>query len=91
MNRRKPSDLENPEIAFSYRNSMRVTQIRHYIHSSGHPYYPLCPRCNIPLFCEYQPYCNQCGQALDWRGISKATVVSAPTKSIIQINEETPA
>lgn len=65
----------------SYRVSMRATAVRAYPECSSLYTYPLCPRCEKPMEREYQAFCNNCGQALCWKGFSKAVVViSFPNK-----------
>ncbi len=73
-----PNDLLIPselwrEMAF--REPMPVTHIRcfHFFH--GLTGFPVCPQCGRTLKREYQPYCDRCGQCLDWKGFSKATII----------------
>ena len=73
-----PNDLLIPselwrEMAF--REPMPVTHIRcfHFFH--GLTGFPVCPQCGRTLEREYQPYCDRCGQCLDWKGFSKATII----------------
>ena len=73
-----PNDLLIPselwrEMAF--RKPMPVTHIRcfHFFH--GLTGFPVCPQCGRTLEREYQPYCDRCGQCLDWKGFSKATII----------------
>ena len=63
--------------AETYRCPMPVTEVRRYPSFPELFTYPLCPRCTFPLEREYQRFCNNCGQALDWRMLSQATVVLA--------------
>ena len=67
-----PSELWR-EMAF--REPMPVTHIRcfHFFH--GLTGFPVCPQCGRTLEREYQPYCDRCGQCLDWKGFSKATII----------------
>jgi predicted amidophosphoribosyltransferase len=61
----------------SYRIPQPVTAVRCY---SACPHlftYPICPRCGLTMEREYQRFCDHCGQALDWKGLSKAVVVLA--------------
>lgn len=65
-----PNDLLIPselwrEMAF--REPMPVTHIRcfHFFH--GLTGFPVCPQCGRTLEREYQPYCDRCGQCLDWK------------------------
>ena len=73
-----PNDLLIPselwrEMAF--REPMPVTHIRcfHFFH--GLTGFPVCPQCGRTLEREYQPYFDRCGQCLDWKGFSKATII----------------
>ena len=75
-----PNDLLIPspdrrEIPF--RSPMPVTQIRCFRYS--YPYgltgFPVCPQCGTTIEREYQAYCDRCGQCLDWKDFSKATVI----------------
>lgn len=73
-----PNDLLIPaeiwrEIAF--RRSMPVTQIRCSHIAYGMTGFPVCPRRGRTMEREYQPYCDRCGQCLDWRDFQKATVL----------------
>lgn len=61
--------------AKNYRDPMIVTAVRCYSACSEQFTYPLCPRCSLPLEREYQHFCEHCGQALDWKDLSKAIVV----------------
>ncbi|ERI79696.1 hypothetical protein HMPREF0239_00723 [Clostridium sp. ATCC BAA-442] len=59
----------------AFREPMPVTHIRcfHFFH--GLTGFPVCPQCGRTLEREYQPYCDRCGQCLDWKGFSKATII----------------
>lgn len=61
----------------TYGAPMIVTAVRCYSACPELFTYPLCPRCSLPLECEYQHFCEHCGQALDWTNLSKAIVVLA--------------
>ena len=52
---------------------MAVVESR-FIYGLG--YYPVCPYCKLTLDREYQRFCDRCGQELDWRDYSKATITS---------------
>ena len=60
---------------------MRVTAVRCYrggmlLGAETQLYsFPVCPRCQLTMEREYQSYCDRCGQALDWKGFSKALVI----------------
>ena len=66
-----------PTDAESYRFPMTVTAVRYYPACPNSFTYPLCPRCSLPMEREYQSFCEHCGQALDWNGLSKAVTVFA--------------
>lgn len=61
------------EMAF--REPMPVTHIRCFSCTYGVTGFPLCPQCGITMEREYQSYCNRCGQQLDWKDFSDATVI----------------
>ena len=61
----------------SYRFPLMVNSVRYYPECPELSTYPLCPRCNQPMEREYQPYCDQCGQALDWKNLSHAVIILA--------------
>ena len=73
-----PNDLLIPSEVWremAFREPMPVTHIRcfHFFH--GLTGFPVCPQCGRTLEREYQPYCDRCGQCLDWKGFSKATII----------------
>lgn len=59
----------------SYREPMKVTQIRCYRAFRVLTSFPVCPRCQTTLEREYQNFCDRCGQKLDWSVFGKATVL----------------
>lgn len=59
----------------AFRSPMRVSAVRAYKLSSQLTIFPICPRCQTTMEREYQSYCDRCGQALDWRGFAKATII----------------
>ena len=59
--------------AQSYRIPMAVEEIHLFRDEDT---YPVCPRCHLTMEREYQSYCDRCGQALSWKGYSKARVVT---------------
>ena len=61
------------EMAF--REPMPVTHIRCFRCLSGVTGFPVCPQCGKAMEREYQPYCDRCGQRLDWDNFSKATII----------------
>ena len=73
MSKRTPI---SPSLAVSYRTPMAVTSVRALRTFSGSmTTYPICPRCHNTMEHEYQSFCDRCGQALDWKGLSKAEVI----------------
>ena len=73
-----PNDLLIPS-AFLRGNSFRepkpVTQIRCFRCHYGVTTFPVCPQCGITMEREYQSFCDRCGQHLEWKEFSKATVI----------------
>ena len=67
MRHDQDSDEQEAE-ARSYRVPMRVTAVRSYPECPQLFTYPICPRCGKTMDREYQ--------ALDWRGFSKAVVIT---------------
>lgn len=63
--------------ALSYRSPMRVTTVHRLNLSSWTTTFPICPRCQQIVAREYQDFCNQCGQALSWKGFSKAKIIDS--------------
>ena len=73
-----PNDLLIPseiwkEMAF--REPMPVTQIRSFRCHYGVTGFPVCPQCGRTMEREYQPYCDRCGQCLDWDSYQKAAIL----------------
>ena len=67
-----PSDIWRE---MSFRKPMSVAQIRCFHSICGLTGFPVCPQCGRTLEREYQPYCDRCGQCLDWKDFSKATII----------------
>lgn len=68
------------EQQLRFRIPMQVThvQILPYHNENtagGNTAYPVCPQCGVSFEREYQRYCDRCGQCLDWRYFSKATIL----------------
>ncbi len=59
---------ENTEERLSYREPSRIKEI--HVMKNGEEYV-LCPRCDRIFDIEYQPFCSECGQAIDWRQLRK--------------------
>ncbi len=73
-----PNDLLIPSSIWqemTFRTSMPVTHIRCFRCLDGITGFPVCPRCGITMEREYQTYCDRCGQCLDWKNFSKATII----------------
>jgi len=66
----------------SYREPMKVTQIKCYRSFNALSAFPVCPRCQTTLEREYQHFCDRCGQKLSWRGYRKAVIKSAGMLSV---------
>ena len=62
----------------TFRIPLPVTAVRVYSSNPSSSSYPLCPRCKQPMTREYQAFCENCGQALSWKGFSKAIVILVP-------------
>lgn len=58
---------ENIMQELLYRKPMKVVEIR----ALSDSYFAVCPRCQMTLECEYQAFCDRCGQKLNWRGFSQ--------------------
>lgn len=51
----------------SYRISRKVIYYKMFPYTNGEfTAYALCPRCNTYIEYDYQSYCGNCGQKLDW-------------------------
>lgn len=73
-----PNDLLIPSAIrkeMSFRTPMPVTQIRCFRSFYGLTGFPVCPQCGRTMEREYQSYCDRCGQCLDWKVFSKATII----------------
>jgi len=58
----------SPEMVVS-RQWMRKhmpTAVEFYQAYGDRPGYPVCPACGAPIARDFQPFCAQCAQALDW-------------------------
>ena len=83
-----PNDLLIPSAIWremSFRKPMPVTHVCCFRFLHGLTSFPVCPRCGRTMEREYQPYCDRCGQCLDWDNFSKATII-LPRQ--IQVYEE---
>lgn len=67
--------LEEIQGANDYRRPMKVTTKNCYRNGSGYSMYAICPKCAMSIEREFQSYCDRCGQALDWRGYSRALII----------------
>lgn len=57
------------QLSPTYRLPRTVNAIRIYRDRNC---FPLCPRCKMVIECEYQSYCGNCGQHLDWSKLDDA-------------------
>ena len=77
---RKEMHSISVEEALAFRTPMRVVAIRYYKERSNVCAFPICPQCNLTMEREYQSFCDRCGQALDWKGFSRALVIMPKTR-----------
>ena len=73
-----PNDLLLPkevQTAISQLQPMPVTHIHCYYCSNGMTGYPVCPNCKTTMEREFQRHCDRCGQCLDWKLFSQATII----------------
>ena len=73
-----PNDLLIPSAIWremSFRKPMPVTHVCCFRFLHGLTSFPVCPRCGRTMEREYQPYCDRCGQCLDWKDFSNATII----------------
>ncbi len=62
--------------AISFRVPLQVQAVYVFSNSQGgNTAYPVCPRCQISMEREYQPFCDRCGQALGWENYESAFFV----------------
>ena len=66
------SDLQREML---FRRPMPVTNIRCFFGTYGPTGFPVCPQCGRTIEREYQSYCDRCGQCLEWKSFSTATVL----------------
>lgn len=60
----------------SYRLSMPVTHYRRCpANSEYYTTFPVCPRCRCSLEREYQSFCDNCGQRLNWAAYDYAVLL----------------
>ena len=62
---------ETIEEKLSYREPMKIKEIVWYQNGNE---YALCPKCNKCIEREYMEFCVNCGQKINWRRFTKATV-----------------
>ena len=73
-----PNDLLIPSAVrkdLSFREPLPVTQIRCFRFPYGDAVFPVCPQCGVTMEREYQSFCDRCGQCLEWKNFSNATVI----------------
>ena len=74
-----PNDLLlPPSNPYSFRLPLAVTSIQCLFLDGNLVAFPVCPRCNISLDREYQPFCDRCGQRLDWSHYHNAIIRLPP-------------
>ena len=62
----------------SYRIAMRVTHYRnHNAFNASILTFAVCPRCHHNIEREFQPFCSNCGQKLNWDFFHYAALMSA--------------
>lgn len=75
-----PNDLLgflSTDEELSYRMPMRVNKVRRLPFLQGSTTtYPICPRCGISIEREYQSFCDNCGQRLDWDSFQYAIIIA---------------
>lgn len=60
----------------SYRLSMPVTHYRRCpTNSESYTTFPVCPRCGCSLERDYQAFCDNCGQRLNWAAYECAVLL----------------
>lgn len=57
--------------AITYRVPLPVTKVIAHTNDT----YPICPRCDLSLEREYMPFCDRCGQKLNWDLFNHAKVI----------------
>lgn len=67
---------ENIMQELSYRKPMQVVEIR----KLSNCFFAVCPRCQMTLECEYQAFCDRCGQRLNWRGFCQIKICKESKK-----------
>lgn len=74
-----PNDLliPVPSPVLHIHDPMPVTQILCFHSFCGFAGFPICPSCGITLEREYQSFCDRCGQRLDWKDYSNASIIKA--------------
>ena len=73
-----PNDLLIPSVIWremSFREPMPVTHIRCFRCPCGVTGFPVCPQCGVTMEQEYQSFCDRCGQCLNWKHFSEATII----------------
>lgn len=62
-------------MKLSFRTPMPVTYLRRVPTLGRYTLFALCPRCNRDIEREYQAFCSNCGQMLDWSMIDDAIII----------------
>lgn len=63
------------QLQLSFRLPMPVTHVQSVRDNGCFNTLPICPRCKMTVCREYQRYCDNCGQNLNWESFQKAIIV----------------
>lgn len=69
------SSLEQEDSPESYRKGMLVTEVMVFETWFRKTGYYVCPHCKITMDREFMPFCDRCGQKLNWGKYRKAKIV----------------
>ena len=75
IRKRQLNFLQNAVSALEYRVKKSITE--RVVYPDGSKFYK-CPSCRVAIEREYQKYCCDCGQCLNWRGVNTITCSSLP-------------
>lgn len=59
----------------TFRTPMQVVHLHKAPAINGYTFFAVCPRCSYDIEREYQVFCSNCGQKLDWNMLEEATVI----------------
>ena len=75
-NANRQAEIDAACKQLSYRLSMPVTHYRRCpANSENYTTFPVCPRCRGSLEREYQSFCDNCGQRLNWAAYDYAVLL----------------